>query len=58
MGRLCGQFVLIVSHGFVPIAVVARPNVGISTKDTKNLTAYTVSNIQTFGTFLCYLTDD
>ena len=51
MGRLCGQFVLIVSHVFVPIAVVARPNVGISTKDTKNLTAYTVSNIQTFGTF-------
>ena len=58
MGQLCGQFVLIVSHVFVPIAVVARPNVGISTKDTKNLTAYTVSNIQTFGTFLCYLTDD
>ena len=57
MGQLCGQFVLIVSHVFVPIAVVARPNVGISTKDTKNLTAYTVSNIQTFGTFF-YLTDD
>lgn len=26
--------------GFVPIAVVARPDVGISTKDTKKLTAY------------------